>query len=51
LIAARPEVSLEGLEEALKNHLPARHQHLLPKNYEALRRGYEAAKKQLPVAA
>ncbi len=50
LIAALPEVTLEGVEAALKGHLPARHQHLLPKNYEALRRGYEAAKKQLAVA-
>jgi 2-oxoglutarate ferredoxin oxidoreductase subunit gamma len=50
LIAALPEVSLEGVEAALKGHLPARHQHLLPKNYEALRRGYETAKKQLAVA-
>jgi 2-oxoglutarate ferredoxin oxidoreductase subunit gamma len=51
LIAALPEVTIEGLEAALKGHLPARHQHLLPKNYQALRRGYEEAKKQLAVAA
>ncbi len=51
LLAALPEVSLEALEAALKGHLPARHQHLLPKNYQALRRGYEEAKKQLAVAA
>jgi 2-oxoglutarate ferredoxin oxidoreductase subunit gamma len=50
LVAALPEVTIEGLEAALKGHLPARHQHLLPKNYQALRRGYEEAKKQLAVA-
>jgi len=46
LLAALPEVTLETLEAALKAHLPTRHQHLLPKNYEALRRGFESAKKQ-----
>lgn len=51
LLAALPEVTLEALEAALKGHLPARHQHLLPKNYEALRRGYESAKEQLAVIA
>jgi 2-oxoglutarate ferredoxin oxidoreductase subunit gamma len=51
LLAAIPEIPLESLEAALKGHLPQRHQHLLPKNYEALRRGYEAAKAQLAVAA
>ena len=49
LLAALPEVTIETLEEALKAHLPARHQHLLPKNYEALRRGFESAKEQLAV--
>jgi len=51
LLAALPEVTVEALEAALKAHLPARHQHLLPKNYEALRRGFESAKEQLLVAA
>jgi 2-oxoglutarate ferredoxin oxidoreductase subunit gamma len=51
LLAALPEVTLEALEAALKGHLPARHQHLLPKNYQALRRGFEEARKQIPVAA
>ena len=50
LFAALPEVTLETLEGALKAHLPARHQHLLPKNYEALRRGFESAKEQMAVA-
>lgn len=40
-------VTLEAVEEALRGHLPARHQHLLPQNFQALRRGYEAAREQL----
>ena len=51
LLAALPEVTLETLEAALKSHLPARHQHLLPKNYEALRKGFETAKEQMAVTA
>ena len=51
LLAALPEVTLDAIEAALKAHLPARHQHLLPKNYEALRRGFESAKQQMAVAA
>lgn len=48
LVAAMPElVTLEAVEEALRGHLPARHQHLLPQNFQALRRGYEAAREQL----
>ena len=50
LLAALPELALETIEAALKAHLPARHQHLLPKNYEALRRGFESAKEQMSVA-
>ncbi len=45
LLSALPEISLKDIERALAIHLPSRHQHLLPKNYEALRRGYEAAEK------
>ena len=51
LVAVIPELTIESIEAALEGHLPKRHQHLLPKNYEALRRGYEAAKAQLAVAA
>ena len=51
LLAALPEVTIESLAAVLKAHLPARHQHLLPKNCEALRRGYESAKQQMAVAA
>jgi 2-oxoglutarate ferredoxin oxidoreductase subunit gamma len=45
LLSVLPEVSLKDVEKALESHLPARHKHLLPKNYEALRRGFEAAHK------
>jgi len=47
LLTALPEVAIKDIEKALENHLPARHKHLLPKNYEALRRGFEAAQKVL----
>ena len=50
LLAKLPEISLEAVEAALKAHLPERHHKLLPKNYEALKRGYEEAKKQISVA-
>lgn len=45
LLTVLPEISLKDVEKALEGHLPERHQHLLPKNFEALRRGYEAAQK------
>ena len=45
LLTALPEVSVKDCGKALEAHLPARHKHLLPKNYEALRRGFEAAQK------
>jgi 2-oxoglutarate ferredoxin oxidoreductase subunit gamma len=45
LLTALPELTLKDVERALATHLPERHQHLLPKNYEALKRGYEAASK------
>jgi Pyruvate/2-oxoacid:ferredoxin oxidoreductase gamma subunit len=50
LLAVLPELSLKDIEKALAAHLPERHQRLLPKNYEALKRGFEEARKQsLPV--
>jgi 2-oxoglutarate ferredoxin oxidoreductase subunit gamma len=51
LLAQLPEITVEAVESALKSHLPERHHKLLPKNYEALRRGYEEARKQVPVTA
>ncbi len=44
LLTALPELSLEDVKKALQGHMPARHQDLLPKNLEALKRGYEAAR-------
>ena len=44
LLSALPELTLKDVEKALEGHLPARHKHLLPKNYEALKRGFEAAR-------
>jgi 2-oxoglutarate ferredoxin oxidoreductase subunit gamma len=43
LLTALPELTLKDIEKALESHLPARHKHLLPKNSEALKRGFEAA--------
>ncbi|MGZ9234804.1 MAG: 2-oxoacid:acceptor oxidoreductase family protein [Anaerolineales bacterium] len=45
LLTVLPELTLQDVEKVLEAHLPARHKHLLPKNYEALRRGFEAASK------
>ncbi|HEY5731930.1 MAG TPA: 2-oxoacid:acceptor oxidoreductase family protein [Anaerolineales bacterium] len=45
LLTALPELSVKDVEKALEGHLPERHKHLLPKNYEALKRGFEAAQK------
>jgi len=46
LVSALPELGLGALEKALTDHIPARHQDLLAKNHEALRRGFAAAKEQ-----
>lgn len=51
LLAQLQEISVEAVESALQNHMPERHHKLLPMNYAALRRGFEEAKKQLPVTA
>jgi 2-oxoglutarate ferredoxin oxidoreductase subunit gamma len=47
LLTVLPEITMQDVERALAGHLPARHKHLLPQNYEALRRGFEAAR-QVP---
>lgn len=39
LIANLAVIPLESIEKALAGHLPERHHKLLPKNYEALKRG------------
>jgi len=46
LIRALPELGLEALEQALTDHLPARHRDMLSGNHEALRRGFAAAQAQ-----
>jgi len=45
LLTALTEITIKDIEKALEGHLPARHKHLLPKNYEALKRGFEAAQR------
>ena len=45
LLSVLPELELKDVEKALAAHLPERHKKLLPKNYEALKRGFEAAQK------
>ena len=41
LLANLPFLQLEAIEKALADHLPARHQRLLPLNYKALHQGAE----------
>jgi len=43
LLGALPEIGIADVEKALERHLPVRHRDLLPKNYEALKRGQQAA--------
>ncbi len=43
LLGVLPVLSLEALQKALKEHLPSRHQRLLPLNYQALQTGYTYA--------
>ena len=47
LLTVLPELTLKDIEGAPEGHLHARHKHLLPSNFEALRRGFEAAEKVL----
>ncbi len=46
LLTSLTEVKLSHVEKALEGHLPVRHKHLLPKNFEALKRGFEYAEKE-----
>ena len=50
LLARLPVLPVAALEQALDDHLPARHKKLLPANYEALRRGAEFANQFVRVA-
>jgi 2-oxoglutarate ferredoxin oxidoreductase subunit gamma len=45
-----PDLELEMLEDALNNHLPARHKRLLPANIEALRAGARTAAGEFEIA-
>ena len=51
LLAHLPVLSLEAIENALRDHLPQRHQHLLPVNYQALRKGADFAMAQVNKSA
>lgn len=47
LLARRSFLTLDAVEEALRNHLPVSKAHLLEGNIAVLRRGYEAAGLQM----
>lgn len=44
LLTALPQLTMDDVRKALEGHMPARHKDLLSKNFEALQRGYDAAK-------
>lgn len=50
LLALLPVLTLEDIESALKAHMPGRHQQLLPKNIDALKRGAEYAREHAHMA-
>lgn len=51
LLGKLPVLSVEVIEEALRNHLPARHQNMLKMNFAAMRRGMEIAQQAgIPVS-
>lgn len=50
LLQMLPFLSIENIKQALEKHLPERHRHLLPSNYEALRAGSAFARDELVVA-
>jgi len=43
MLAVNPLVELEAVEQALRDHLPQRKQHLIEPNIQVLRRGHRAA--------
>jgi 2-oxoglutarate ferredoxin oxidoreductase subunit gamma len=47
LLTVLPEITIKDVEKALEGHLPERHKRLLPMNFEALRKGFEAAQKEM----
>jgi Pyruvate/2-oxoacid:ferredoxin oxidoreductase gamma subunit len=46
MLAANSIVELSAAEQALRDHLPERKQHLVEPNIEVLRRGYRTATKE-----
>lgn len=50
-LTAHPLLPLEAIEQALRLHLPARHQHRLQKNFTALERGAALANDIMPPVA
>jgi len=46
LLAAFPVLSLDDAKAALKAHLPAKHQKLIPNNFDAMDKGFAHAKTQ-----
>jgi 2-oxoglutarate ferredoxin oxidoreductase subunit gamma len=51
LLAKLPVLPMEAVEEALRNHLPERHRHLLGSNLEALHQGAAYAQGKLETTA
>jgi 2-oxoglutarate ferredoxin oxidoreductase subunit gamma len=47
LLEMLPVLPMEAVKQALQDHLPERHQHTLPINFQALERGSQVAKEQL----
>jgi 2-oxoglutarate ferredoxin oxidoreductase subunit gamma len=47
LVEATGVLPIQAVQQALKNHLPAKHQKLLPANFSALEKGAEAARHAL----
>ena len=47
LLAAFPVIGLEDAKAALQAHLPAKHQKLIPNNFDAMDKGFAHAKAQL----
>jgi 2-oxoglutarate ferredoxin oxidoreductase subunit gamma len=47
LLAAFPVLKMEDVKSALKAHLPAKHQKLIPNNFDAMEKGFAHAREQL----
>jgi 2-oxoglutarate ferredoxin oxidoreductase subunit gamma len=47
LLAAFPVLKMQDVKAALKAHLPAKHQRLIPNNFDAMEKGFAHAKAQL----